>query len=278
MNVLNGMTTHKPLLKSISCMLLLLGLIVLVMPATAQTVEPEGPPATQAVAPDRASAHEYLRAGDKAFKRQDYASAELEYRRASEREPSFKSLYNLGLSLTQQGRPAEAAEAFERAERYAEELSDQADANYNAGTAQLQAENLKKSVERYVDALRINPNDIEAKQNLSEVLKQLRLQQPPPPQEQPQDQQESEDQDQSEEQQQQEQQLDQEQQQQDSKGQPSEEDESNEDENGGQPAEEVDVDREEAERLLQLAREQERKTQEKLKLDSSQPNRPAKDW
>ena len=53
-----------------------------------------GPSAAEAPAPkspDRASAHAYLRAGDDAFAAGEFAAAELEYRRAAEREPGYRA-------------------------------------------------------------------------------------------------------------------------------------------------------------------------------------------
>lgn len=229
----------------------------------------------------KGSAHEYLRAGDKAFKRGDFAQAELEYRRASETDPNFKSLYNLGVSLAEQGRSEEAAEHFERAKRYADEQDEVVDASYNAGNAHFQQEDLKASVQQYVDALRANPDDVEAKQNLAEAIRMIRRQQPPPEQQQQQESDENQEGDESEEQEQQQQQEPQDGEPQDEE-QPSEGDESEEEsdkeEGEGQPSEPVDVDREEAERLLKLASDQEKKTQEKVRLGEQTRKKPEKDW
>jgi len=199
--------------RSIKTCLVSIGMLVLAKAGTAQTSVQEQAPIT-AQATKKGSAHEYLRAGDKAFQRGDFAQAELEYRRASETDPNFKSLYNLGVSLAKQDRGEEAAEQFERAKRYADAQDEVVDASYNAGNAHLQQEDLKESIKQYVDALRANPDDVEAKQNLAE----------------------------------------------------------------GEPGEPVDVDREEAERLLKLASDQEKKTQEKVRLGEQTRQKPEKDW
>ncbi len=268
-------TYTKQIFKLLACLLL-------PMCVHAQAVQVLPPQQTQV--PQRASAHEHLRAGEKAYKRGDYAAAELEYRRAADREPSYKAYYNLGLTLTRLERPEEAAEAFERAERFATDDAERADANYNAGTACFDAEDLQESVRQYVEALQADPSDVEAKENLTQVLKRLRLQQPPPPQEQEQEQ----EQEQSENEQDQEEQNEQEQEQQPSEGEQEEPEDGEQDasEEGeqeeqapapGEPTDE-ELDRQEAERLLNYARDQERKTQEKLKLDEGSTQRPLKDW
>lgn len=245
-----------------------------------QSAVEQAPPERPQQATTRGSAHEYLRAGDKAFQKQDFAQAELEYRRAAEIEPSFKSLYNLGVSLAKQDRAEEAAAQFARAKRYADAQDEVVDASYNAGNALLQQQDLKESVQQYVDALRANPDDVEAKQNLAEVLRMLRLQQQ---QQQPQQQESDENEEGEESEEEQEQQP-----QEPSEGEPEEDQKPDEgeesevdpsDEEGeGQPGEPKDFDREEAERLLQLASDQEKKTQEKIRLGEQTRQRPEKDW
>ena len=239
----------------------------------------------------RDSGHAYLRAGDAAFAKTDFAAAELEYRRAAEREPSFRAYYNLGVALARQGRDAEAAEAFGRARGLApaDEVGANVDAAYNAGTAAATVDELERSVEAYVDALRADPHDREAKENLAHVLKQLRRQREeqqqqqqegseegeddeptpepgegdsPPPDSEGGEQQAGEDEGQSPEPTQNERDAEEEQQQTDGAA--------------AEPAE--DVDRAEAERLLNLAGDLERETQERLKLGERTRARPEKDW
>lgn len=251
------------------------------------------PPPSEA--PARSSTHEHLRAGDEAFAAGDFAAAELEYRRAAEQENSYRATYNLGVALARQDRDAEAAEAFARAQRMApaDDPAARADAAYNAGTAAATTDELEASVNAYVDALQADPHDREAKENLTQVLRRLRQQQ-----EQQQQQDESqesergegepeggepqegdtppegeEDSDSSEEQSGEPEPGEEEQ------PQPSEgEGEDSAQSEGSVPEPGEDVEREEAERLLNLARELERETQEKLKLGERTRTRPEKDW
>lgn len=261
--------------------LVLVGLVLVLAKAesSAQTAIEDAPPAIQEETTTRGSAHEYLRAGDKAFQKLDFAKAELEYRRAAEIDPSFKSLYNLGVSLAKQDRSEEAAEQFTRAKRYADAQDEVVDASYNAGNAHMQQEDLKESVQQYVDALRANPEDVEAKQNLAEAIRMMRRMQPPPEEEQQQESDESEEGEESEEEQQQPQEPNEGEESEDQKSESEEsEEEPTEEEGEGEPGEPKDVDREEAERLLQLASDQEKKTQEKVRLGEQTRKRPEKDW
>jgi len=274
------MSWQSNIASQVKIVLMVTSVVVLAKAGMAQTAVEQAPPEIPQQATQRGSAHEYLRAGDKAFQKQDFAQAELEYRRAAEIDPTFKSLYNLGVSLAKQDRAEEAAEQFTRAKRYADAQDEVVDASYNAGNAHMQQEDLKESVQQYVDALRANPKDVEAKQNLAEVLRMMRMQQQ---QQQPQQQEsdESEEGEESdEEQEQQPQEL--------SEGDPSEDqkpdegeeskEEPSDEESEGQPNEPKDFDREEAERLLQLASDQEKKTQEKIRLGEQNRQRPEKDW
>ena len=247
----------------------------------------------------RSSAHAYLRAGDEAYRAGDYAAAELEYRRAAAREPSYRAHYNLGVALARLGRQTEATEQFERARTYAAAEGELADAAYNLGNAHAEDKKLEESVRGYVDALRANPNDLEAKENLARVLRMLRVRQQQ--QQQQQQQQEGEpSEDQSEaagdppppsepegdagdpppgdgsEDDRPEEAGERERQQDDPEPADAPDGDERDAQTAGDPEE--DLDREEAERLLELARERERRTQEKVKLGERQPRKLEKDW
>ena len=249
----------------------------------------------------RSSAHAYLRAGDEAYRAGDYAAAELEYRRAAAREPSYRAHYNLGVALARLGRQTEATEQFERARTYAAAEGELADAAYNLGNAHAEDKKLEESVRGYVDALRANPNDLEAKENLARVLRMLRVRQQQHQQQHQQQQQEGEpSEDQSEaagdppppsepegdagdpppgdgsEDDRPEEAGERERQQDDPEPADAPDGDERDAQTAGDPEE--DLDREEAERLLELARERERRTQEKVKLGERQPRKLEKDW
>ena len=246
----------------------------------------------------QASPHAALRAGDEAFARKDFAAAELHYRRAEEAAPSFQSAYNLGVTLGYLARAEEAAAAFELARERARAAAERGDASYNAGTARLDERELQASVADYAEALRARPSDHEARQNLAHALRQLRRQQQqqqqqqndqqqPPPQEgeeePPEDQGQRPDEQQSPQQESTPPQegggesADAEPQDgdaaEDTPAEPSDQDPPNAGEGGGRP-----LPAEEAERLLELAADQERQTGERMRLGEQATRQPAKDW
>ena len=255
------------------------------------------------------SAHEALRAGDDAFRKKDFAAAELHYRRAEELEPSFQSAYNLGVTLGYLARADEAAAAFEDSRERAKAARDRGDASFNAGTARLDEQEFEASVEAYAQALRANPRDEEARQNLAHALRQLRRQQQQQQQQRQSEQPPQDQQEQQQQQQQQEQPRDPDEQQ--DRQQPPQQEPQNpqsndrsgdgeapeppasaepsEGESDDQPAAEEPsaptegqgkrpLPADEAERLLQIAADQERRTNEKMRFGESQPYRPSKDW
>ncbi len=236
----------------------------------------------------RADAHSALRAGDEAFGRKDFGAAELHYRRAEEQAPSFQSAYNLGVTLGYLDRPKEAATAFKQARERAESPREAGDASFNGGTANMSQQELQASIQNFSDALRSRPNDEAARYNLSHALRQLRRQQEEQ-QKQNQDQQNQQQQQQQQEQQQQ--QPPQENQQQPRQGeQPPKQDPQESPEASEQPKDEPGepntpsqpnpnaIPKDEVERLLRIAADQERRTNEKMKLGKSAPSSSGKDW
>lgn len=215
--------------------------------------------------------HKHLLNGDDLYKQEKFSEAELSYRRALEEKQSSQGSYNLGNSTYRQGRYEEAIKQYESAASTAAGTEERANAYHNLGNAHFQAGQFEESVEAYKNALRLNPNDIDTKQNLSMALRQL-----PPPQEQPQqqdgDQNQNEQQNQEQQQdQQQDQQQQQNQQQQDSQ---SEQDQESQGEPQSQPE---DLSKEEAAKLLEIMDQEEQKVQEKLRKAGSK-TKPTKDW
>lgn len=235
--------------------------------------------------------------GNSAFERNDYQEAELNYRRSLDLEKSYNGTYNLGLSLANQGREEEAAKEFEEAAGQSKSKSEQQNANYNKATALLKANKLQESVKAYIDVLKDNPNDEQAKQNLASALKLIKQQQKQKQQQNSNQDQQNQDQEQKENQEQQ--QQDQEQQQQQQSGQsdpsdpsdPSEEKKEQQNDSSNQPPEEDknsedqqkqmgkdELTDEQAERLLQQSKSQEEKTQRKIRLGQRHQSSSNKDW
>ncbi|MCF8336063.1 MAG: tetratricopeptide repeat protein [Bacteroidales bacterium] len=124
------------------------------------------------------SERKYIRKGNDAFEDQAYTQSEINYRKAAEKSPhSYKAIYNMGDALYKQGKYEEAAKKFVSLTN--RDLPDNklAKAYHNLGNAFLKSDQLKESIEAYKNALKLNPNDIETKHNLTHALRKLRQKQ-----------------------------------------------------------------------------------------------------
>lgn len=227
------------------------------------------------------TAHKSLRYGDNSYKTGDYSDAEINYRRALEKENAAQSKYNLGNAIYKQGRYEEAIPQFEAAASSSLDPNMRANAFHNLGNAYFEKEEFDKSVEAYKNSLRIAPDDMDTKKNLSRAMRRVQQQQKQEQQQQ-QDQQDEnkekneEDQEQQEQQQddqQSDQQDENEQQQQDQEGEEQKEEKEKESE-----PQERDMNKEEAKKLLQVMDEEERKVQEKMRKMKGKKTTTGKDW
>lgn len=185
------------------------------------------------------------------------AEADVWYRRALQREPNnpYASL-NLGLALLMQQKKTEAHDLFKVATRTATTPKLKNKAYYNAGVALQNAEKLDEAIEAYKEALRLDPKDEEARYNLA-LCKRKKQQNdkkqnnnPKPKQGQGQGQ---------------------------AQNNPSGQGDSQEQQS--QVAKKGQMDKEEADRLLNISRQQDREIQERLKKQGKPTsNSKAKPW
>jgi Ca-activated chloride channel homolog len=229
------------------------------------------------------SAHKYKRSGDLMYDQGEYEAAEEEYRRANSKKSSATATYNLGNSIFQQERYDEAIRQYEQAAGLTDDPKLKSKAYYNLGNTYMQAQKFDKSVESYIKALKVDPDDLETKKNLTLALQQLQQQQQQEMQHEMEDMDHEMDdmedmEDMEHEMEEMEHKMeDQEQKEQD----PQEmEDGEEEDQEEAQPSEESqdELTREEAEELLRIIQAEDQKVQEKLRKANSKPRKVKKDW
>lgn len=116
----------------------------------------------------------FIRQGNNEFDEGRFQQAEIEYRKALEKEPgSFKADYNLGNALYKQKQFEAAATKYGN---LAEKDFKPADLNrfyYNLGNAMFENKKYKESIDAYKNALRNDPGDMDAKHNLQLALRML---------------------------------------------------------------------------------------------------------
>jgi len=108
----------------------------------------------------------------------DYDSALEAYQQAAEQRPNDAiSHYNLGTALYQKAQFDKAANAFRHSLAATDSML-QAHGHYNLGNAQFQLGDIRGAIRSYKSALRLNPSDRDAKYNLELAFEKRKQQQP----------------------------------------------------------------------------------------------------
>ena len=195
---------------------------------------------------------EHLRSGNKIYADSIYDEAEVEYRKAIEKEPgNADAHFNLGNTLLFQNKAQEALKEYELAAQNEKDKQRLAQIYHNTGVLMQAAKDYSNAVKVYKEALRNNPHDNETRYNLILAMNQLKDQQQQDQQQQDQQQQEQQQQEQQQQEQQQQEQQQQEQQQQEQQQQ--------------EQQQEQEMSKENAEQLLESAMQDEKEVQEKVK-------------
>jgi len=201
--------------------------------------------------------------GNDRYKDQNFADAEINYRKALEKEQQLvQGHFNLGNALYKQRKYDEAVRAYDDARQMARELRTKADASYNIGNAHLKAQDPQKAIQAYIDGLKLDPDDLEAKYNLSQALRMLQQQQQ-------QQQQKNKQQKNQQNQQKNQQQQDQDQQNQDQQQKQRQKQ---------QQQQERQISKADAERILDVLKNNERDIQKKRQTRQAVRARTEKDW
>lgn len=222
------------------------------------------------------SENKTLRRGNKAYENEKFQDAERHYAKAVEANPnSFGGNFNLGNAMYKQENFRGADSAFLRSIASQTNRENQSKAFYNYGNALIKNQMLAESVEAYKQALRLNPNDEDARHNLVYAMNMLQQQQGQQNQQQDGDGKEDKQQDN---QQGQQDQKDGQQDQNEGKQEQAQEQQGDKQQKEGQQAQQIS--KQEAERMLQALNEDEQKTLEKVKQQkfNVQMRRTDKDW
>ncbi len=104
-----------------------------------------------------------------------YSESEISYRKAIDKNPnSFEAAYNIGNSLYKEGKYPDAANQFSTLADKEKDRNKLSKLYYNLGNSYLKDRKLKESIDSYEKALLNNPNDMDAKYNLSYALKLMK--------------------------------------------------------------------------------------------------------
>jgi Ca-activated chloride channel family protein len=200
----------------------------------------------------------YIRQGNKEYFDDAYDQSEIKYRKALEKDlSSYEGNFNLGDALYKQQKYEDASRRFVDIAGKQSSSKDLGKIYYNLGNSLLQSGKVEESIEAYKNALRNNPDDLEAKHNLAYAMNLLQKQQ---------QQQQKQNQNQDNKDKQNEQKQDQ--------------DKQNQQQQQQQEQQKDKISEEDARRLLEALQQDEKQLQEKLKKQMARSQRVVvlKEW
>lgn len=197
--------------------------------------------------------------GNDLYSKGKYTDAEVNYRKALEKDQTLlPGKFNLGNALHKEGKLDDAIKQYEATLQSGTPAATRAKAHYNIGNSYLKQQKYQEAIHSYVESLKLSPDDFDAKYNLSYALRMLRQQQ----------QQNKQDQKQNDRQQQQQKQQQQQQQEQQKKQQDQQQ----------QQRQEKRISKADAQRILDVLKNNERDVQKKLRARPAARPRTDKDW
>ncbi len=195
------------------------------------------------------SEKEMIKEGNEAYKKADYPAATQSYGKAVVKNPENSTAqYNLGNALYKSQKTEEAVAAYDRSITQLTKPVEKSNAYYNKGVVLHNNNKIPECIEAYKSALKLDPNNEDARQNLQKALRQQKQQQD-------QDKKDKKDQDKDQDKQ------------------------KNKDQQKQPKPQQSRITKKEAEEKLKALMQKEKNLQDKLrKVSTASPERPDKDW
>jgi Ca-activated chloride channel family protein len=201
-----------------------------------------------------------LRQGNRKFENGDYKEAEKDYRKALElNKESVKGQFNLGTAVYKNNNFEESAKIYSNLAEKKSDREIQSKVFHNLGNSYLQSKEYEKSILSYKNALMNNPKNIDTKYNLEYAKMMLKKQQ----QQQQQDKDNKKDDKKD-----------------DKKDQKDKQDQNKNQDQQKQPQDQKKISKDDAERMLEALKNDEKKTMQKVKKQKAkvQVTGIEKDW
>lgn len=126
----------------------------------------------------KAQVNSLLKDGNISYANKNYGEAEKSYNKALDKDPdSYIANFNKGDALFKQGKYKEAAGYFNRASGLEKDRNKDEEGYYNMANSYLKQKDYTESISAYKKALKINPDDLHAKYNLSYAIAERNKQQ-----------------------------------------------------------------------------------------------------
>lgn len=121
---------------------------------------------------------QFIRSGNKYYRAQKYDKADIEYKKALERNPNNpEALYNMGCAKMMQENDSLALDYFDKAAQLQKDKKRKAQVYHNAGVILQNHKDYEKAIEAYKASLRNDPTNDETRYNLALCQKLLKNQQ-----------------------------------------------------------------------------------------------------
>ncbi len=121
-----------------------------------------------------------IKKGNKEYSQEKYSDAEELYRKALNTPNKWEqeAMFNLSNSLLKQDKYEEAEELLQQLSLNEKiKNNNKAQVYHNLGNAQLKQQKYDKSIQSYIESLKLQPNDEDTRYNLSYAMKMLQQQQ-----------------------------------------------------------------------------------------------------
>lgn len=225
----------------------------------------------------RAQVSRLINTGNSLYGQKKFKEAEANYTKAVAKNPNnTPALFNLGNTLYQQKKYDSSRKVMEATARLTKDKGNKAAVNYNIGNTYMSQQKWQEAIDAYKKTLRNNPQDADAKYNLSYAEQMLKKQQQEDKnnkdkkdkdKKEDKDKQDQQDKDKKDDKNKQEQEQ--------QKDGDKKEDEKKEQRPQGQPSK---LSQQQAEQLLNALQQEEKKLQDKMKKEKGAPVRMERDW
>lgn len=225
----------------------------------------------------QAQINRYLTQGNQLYDQQKYKEAAADYAKALARDPNNPAgMFNLGNSYYQQKQYDSSRKIMEATAKMTKDKTGQSAANYNIGNTYMAQQKWEDAIHSYKETLRKNPQDPDAKYNLSYAEEMMKKeQQNQKNKDKDKDKQDKQDKDkQKQDKKDQDKDKKDKDQQQDNKDQKDKQDKDQQ-EQQSQPSK---LTQQQAEQLLNALQQEEKKLQDKMKKEKGMPVKMQKDW
>lgn len=220
-----------------------------------------------------------LNEGVDKYNEKKYSDAEIDFRKVLENSPkNFEANFNLGTAYYKQGKYEDAIKSFSGALENAKDNDSRAKVFHNIGNSLLKSDKIEQSIEAYKNALKFNPNDNDTKYNLSYALELLKNKDKNQQNKNDQNKKDQNKQDQQQQQNQNQDQQNKDQNKQNQQQQQPQDQEAKQDNTKQQQPKEHKISKEEAQRILEALKNNEKDLQKQLRKKVGRVKKTDKDW